>query len=372
MKPYSLLNIFAVAGALGIGAAMFPVSLQAQQLTGPSPAEQLKCGAYYKIEVGDSLTSIAQRAYGAASGSQYIYLANSRVIGSNPGHIRVGSVLQIPCLSSLEPSTADGTIIRPAATTAALPAPKRKIRVVTGTDWAPFLDQGQKQGGMITEVTNVALSNAPGKPEYKIDFVNDWSAHLRPLITDHAYDFSIAWFKPNCDLIDRLSDDSKFRCNNLDWSQPMFEQIIGYYTRINQPRPANHQALFGLTICRPNGFSTFMMEENDLIEPNVKLARPNKTTDCFEGLVSGKYDVVVLASDTADGAIAKIGAKNKVQFQEHLAQVATMHAVIAKTHPRGKAFLAELDSGIKKIKESGEWFKIVSRHMAQHRAKTQN
>ena len=224
---------------------------------------------------------------------------------------------------------------------------------------------------MMTEVTNVALSKADGKPSYKIDFINDWGAHLQPLITDHAYDFSIAWFKPNCAVVDRLSDDSKFRCNNLDWSAPLFEQIVGYYTRADHPRPASHKDLFGLTICRPSGYATFMMEEQGLVEPNIVFKRPGATTDCFEGLVNGTYDVVVLAADTAQGAIAKVGAKDKVAFHDHLSYVATMHAVIAKTNPKGKEYLAALDSGIKKLKESGEWFQIVARHMSQHRAKTQ-
>ncbi len=253
---------------------------------------------------------------------------------------------------------------------AACPAP-RQIRVVVGTDWAPFTDESQEQGGMMTEVTNVALSYAEGTPEYKIDFINDWGAHLQPLISDHAYDFSIAWFKPNCAVVERLSDDSKFRCNNLDWSAPLFEQNIGYYTRADHPRLVTYKDLFGLTVCRPSGYATFMMEENNLVEPNIVFKRPGKTTDCFQGLVDGTYDAVVLASDTAEGAINEIGAKDKVAFHEHLSQVATMHAVISKTNPRGKEFLAALDSGIRKIKQTGEWFQIVARHMAQHRAKTQ-
>ena len=270
------------------------------------------------------------------------------------------------------PSTANAAAIRQPVTTAALPAPrKRQIRVVTGTDWAPFLDEDQPQGGMLTEVTNVALSLADGKPDYKIDFINDWGSHLQPLLSDHAYDFGIAWFKPNCTLVDRLSDDSKFRCNNLDWSAPMYEQVIGYYTRAGDPRPATHSDLFGKTICRPSGYSTFMMEEQGLVEPKIIIKRPSKTTDCFEGLVAGQYDAVVLATDTAEGAILKIGAKGKVAFHDHLSYIATLHAVIAKTNPRGREYLAALDSGIKKIKDSGEWFRIVSRHMAQHRAKTQ-
>ncbi len=362
MKSLNLFSAFTVAGVLAAGATFG---------SNPTTAQSIACGEPYKIVRGDSLSAIAQRAYGNAASYQLLFSVNSSTIGRNPSFIQEGAVLSIPCLDSATPSTADASVLRTASTTEALPPPKpRQIRFVVGTDWAPFTDEDQAQGGMITEVANVAMTLADGKPDYKIDFINDWGSHLQPLLSDHAYDFGLVWFRPNCDLVDKLGDGSKFRCNNLDWSQPLFEQIIGYYTRAGQPRPNTHKDLFGLHICRPSGYSTFMMEEYDLVEPNIKFTQENSPAGCFEGLVSGKFDVVVLASDVAEGAITKLGAKGKVKFQDHLSYVATMHAVIAKTNPNAKLYLATLDSGITKLKESGEWFQIVTRQLAEHRAKT--
>lgn len=362
MKLLNLFSAFAVAGVLTSGATVNPSSTMAQSI---------QCGEPYTIAGGDSLSQIAQRAYRDAASFQLIYSVNSRTIGQNPSFIQEGSVLNIPCLDDVTPSTANASVLRPASTTKALPPPKpREIRFVVGTDWAPFTNEDQAQGGLITEVANVAMSLADGKPSYKIDFINDWGAHLQPLISDHAYDFGLVWFRPNCDVVDKLGDGSKFRCNNLDWSQPLFEQIIGYYTRADQPRPASHRDLFGLHLCRPAGYATFMMEEYGLVEPNITFTAESSPNGCFEGLLSGKYDAVVLASDVAEGAIAKLGAKGKVKFQDHLSYVATMHAVIAKTNPNAKQYLAVLDSGISKLKESGEWFRIVTRQLAEHRAKT--
>ncbi len=361
MKPLNFLSTLAIASALTAGGLVNPR---------PATAQSIECGKPYTVVRGDSLSGIAQRAYRGAGSYQLVYSVNSGVIGPNPSFIQEGATLKIPCLNEVAPSTANTSAIRQASTTKALPPPApRQIRFVVGSDWAPFTNEDQAQGGMMTEVTNVAMSLAESKPSYKIDFINDWGAHLQPLITDHAYDFSLVWFKPNCAVIDKLGDGSKFRCNNLDWSQPMFEQIIGYYTRAGQPRPAVHKDLFGLNICRPSGYSTFMMEEVDLVEPNISFTRENSPAGCFEGLVSGKYDVVVLAAEVAEGTIAEIGATEKVKFQDQLSYVATMHAVIAKTNPHAKEYLAALDDGITKLKESGEWFRIVTRHMAEHRAK---
>lgn len=348
------------------------VSAAAFAAMGPSAAASISCGEQYTIARGDTLSGIAQRAYGNRGGFQLVYSANADAIGPNPNRINVGVALNIPCLDAPnKASTADGTKIRTVATTTALPPPdKRMIRIVTATDWAPFLDQKQKQGGMLTEITNVAMAAADGAPKYKIDWVNDWSAHLRPLIADHAYDLGIAWFRPNCKVIDKLGDGSKFRCNNLDWSEPLFEQVIGYYTRAGEAAPAKHSDLFGKKVCRPAGYSIFMLEEKDLVAPNVELLRPGTVEENFKMLMDGRCDVVVLAADVSEGEIQKQGIGDKVKAHAALAQIATLHAVIAKTHPQGKQILATLDSGLRKIKSDTRWFSIIRRHLAEHRAKT--
>lgn len=337
-------------------------------------AQSVECGAPYTVRAGDTLSRIANTVYGSASDFQIIYSANSTVIGGNPGVIQVGMTLDIPCLGGdVTASTADTAAITEVVTTESLPAPiTDMIRVVAGGNWAPFLSEEQAQGGMLTEIVNVALDNAAGEPDYRIDFINDWGAHLQPLISDHRYDFSLAWFRPNCEIVDRLSDDSKFRCNNLMWSETLFEQIFGYYTRVGQPTPAAYADMFGQTICRPAGYSLFMLEENDLVAPNITMVLADSPQDCFLGLADGRYDVVALAVDTAEGVIASEGLTDQVVLNESLSQVLTVHAVISNTNPNAGAYLAALDNSLIEMKKSGEWFNIVRRHLSEFRAANQS
>src|SRR5947209_6591088 len=55
-------------------------------------------GSNYTVQQGDTLSSIAQRAYGDANQWQtiYNYPANKQVIGPNPNVLRPGEVLFIP------------------------------------------------------------------------------------------------------------------------------------------------------------------------------------------------------------------------------------------------------------------------------------
>ncbi|GAC1401546.1 MAG: Dyp-type peroxidase [Ktedonobacteraceae bacterium] len=56
-------------------------------------------GTHYTVHVGDSLFSIAHRAYGNGADWPIIYAANRQTIGPNPNVIRIGEVLTIPSLS---------------------------------------------------------------------------------------------------------------------------------------------------------------------------------------------------------------------------------------------------------------------------------
>jgi nucleoid-associated protein YgaU len=65
------------------------------------PAIQIKSGTTYTVQPGDTLSSIALRAYGNAAEHYWhkIYKANKDIIGDNPNQIRPGQVLDIPVLS---------------------------------------------------------------------------------------------------------------------------------------------------------------------------------------------------------------------------------------------------------------------------------
>lgn len=335
-------------------------------------AQSIACGERYIVAAGDTLQKITNRAYGAGKSFQIVFSANRETIGDNPSLIRVGQAFEIPCIDAQSASTAPTETIVRLETTAALPAPDLSmIRIVTATDWAPFIDEDQAQGGMLTEIINVALAKVRAPSGYKIDFINDWGAHLQPLISDHAYDMSSAWFRPNCDVVEKLGEGSQFRCNNLDWSDPIFEQVIGYYmTPATAAAVDTHADLQGKTICRPAGYSNYMLEEKDLVEPYITFATPSSPADCFKGLVSGAYDAVVLAAEVSNDAIAALGLEGQVVAKDELATIATLHLVTSKTNPGGKAKLEIFNKGLRQVRSNGEWFNIVSRHMAEHKAKS--
>jgi LysM repeat protein len=78
-------------------------------------------GSYYTVQPGDTLSSIAQQAYGDSNQWQIIYDANKQVIGNDPNVIFPGQVLFIPPLTPPPPKTcmvtaAQGLNVRAAPT----------------------------------------------------------------------------------------------------------------------------------------------------------------------------------------------------------------------------------------------------------------
>jgi len=363
MKP-----LFMSFSALSVGA----MALSTTVIANSAAAQDFSCGNPYTVVAGDSLSAIAKQVYGSAGEFQIIYSANSAVIGPNPGVISTGMVLDIPCLDGESQSQANAEAIRRIQTTEQLDAPKDiTVRVVTATDWAPYFDEGQAQGGMVTEITNVALAAAEGSPDYKIDFINDWGSHLQPLLTDHAYDFATAWYQPPCEIADQLGDDAKFMCSNFEWSEPVFEILLGYFSRVDDPLPTTHAELAGRSICRPEGYETWVLEEDGLVEPNISFGQEGLITGCMEGLLDGTYDVVVIAVDPGEGAVLELDARDRIMLNDGLTKAITLHPVIAKSHPNKDQMLAYMNSGINAIKDNGEWFSIVRRHLSAHREATQ-
>ena len=72
-------------------------------------------GSNYTVQSGDTLTSIAQQAYGDSNQWPEIYNANTQVIGNDPNYLHAGQVLFIPVLSP-SPTPGSKYTVRPGDT----------------------------------------------------------------------------------------------------------------------------------------------------------------------------------------------------------------------------------------------------------------
>ncbi|MEO1238967.1 MAG: LysM peptidoglycan-binding domain-containing protein [Pseudomonadota bacterium] len=359
-----LISTFAVAAA----AATF--------IATPQDAQAQNACEIYTVKQGDSLGSIAQSAYGTFD-YQQIFNANRNAI-ANPNAIEVGIALQLPCEDGSLPGGASASDIiaaesaRAAASSSVSNSFEPPIKILSSNGWAPFVGEEFEGGGMLVRLATTALNRGGNNREYNVNFVDDWGAHLTTLLPLGAFDVSIAWYIPDCTKIDMLSDAMKTRCNELDGSLPIYETVVGFFTMPGNQYDGvrNYSDFAGARICRPEGWFTFDLEEQGLIEPVVSMIVPKSVNDCFEMMKNGEVDVVPLEIESVAAATRELGMENEISQNPYLTNLLELKFVTHKTNPRGRVYIAMLNRGLTEMRESGEWYAIISDSLAEFNSVT--
>lgn len=363
----------------------FTFSCIAVLLTGTAALAQEACSTY-TVHSGDNLRYIARAAYGDADMYRVIYDANVAEIGEKADLIEIGTKLAIPCdpnatsgevpaaVVTGEPEPATGTPVAAVSNAAAVEpaAPAMKpISFVTGNGYAPFADETLPGGGMMTQLVEMAVFRADPSIAYNLTFINDWEAHIDALLPSGAYDLSFPWIRPNCEAPETLSPGDQTRCNDFVFSGPFYEIVDGFFAmRDSGLGSVTKYADFeGKRICRPEGYTTGVLDAAGLTAATITLTRPADAIDCFRALSAGEVDLVSIDAEVGDSALAKLGLTAKVEQNPHLMTLLSLHVIAHKSNQRAVDMIGQLDSGLIEMYESGEWYEIVSSALAQNSQK---
>ena len=352
-------------------------------LSGISSAQGATCGGVHSVKSQETLSSISVKYYGSPRSWRKIYNANYKTVGTNPAFILPGQSLSIPCKNSKtvkvpvtpvktaavqQPTAVQAPAVNTSAPSGDLSLPK--IRVLTGGDYKPFTDQKLPNGGMITDIVDRSLSSqqlAVAGPNSKLSWVNDWAAHLDPLLVNKAFDIGFPWFKPDCSKYDALDKPAKFRCDKFHFSQPVFEILVLFFKRKGTEFTfKSDDDVIGSKICRPSGYFTFDLDEkgrNWVKDKKITLVRPQTVEECFRLLQSGGVDAVALNEFTGKASLKKLSMNDSITTIDKPVSILTLHVVVAKTHEKAKALLAYVNAGLGRIRSNGVYGAIVDSHL---------
>jgi polar amino acid transport system substrate-binding protein len=329
------------------------------------------CGGTYAVKPGDSLSLIADTLYRNAGMWSVIHNANIDRIGDKADQIAVGMRLSLPCIDGLPLGLEGGTEIAavPVAAAPLVVAPgtaatRSKINLLTADDYAPFTDRKALNGGLVTEVVQAAMTSAAPAEGFAVHWVNDWSAHLDPLLSNALLDLGFPWLKPDC-----AATPDNYRCVNFHFSESMFEMLVLVFTAKDRPITFNADSdMVGKTLCRPAGYYTHDLDKdgrNWLRDKLITLEMPDKNADCFDLLLEGRVDAVVVDEFTGRATIKAMGIQDRIEVvQARPLSIEGLHVVVHKSHPRADELLATINTGLAAIKASGSYQEIVSRHMS--------
>ena len=341
----------------------------------------------YTVAAGDNLRYIARAAYGDADLYRLIYDANVATIGEKADLIEIGTQLVLPCdpkaetAVAAEPAGAEPAA-DPAAEAAATPvaatpdpapaAPAvpaaKPIAFVTGNGYAPFADETLPGGGMMTQLVEMAVFRADPSIPYTLTFINDWQAHIDALLPSGAYDLSFPWVRPNCEAPETLSPGDQMRCNDFVFSGPYYEIVDGFFAlRDSGLTSVTKYAEFeGKRICRPESYTTGVLDAVGLTSATITLLRPVTAVDCFQALTVGEVDLVSIDAEVGDAVISRLGLTAQAAQNPHLSTLLSMHVIAHKSNQRAVDMIGKLDAGLIEMYDSGEWYEIVSTALARN------
>lgn len=325
------------------------------------PQMAAACGGTYEVRQGDTVLSIAAQELGDPAKWSVIFYANQSVIDAGRFDVAVGTRLQIPCLPGSQ--QADPT---------PLLDDNAEMKLVTGTDYAPFTDRNWPGNGLVTELVNAAMEETPSPVSYSVTWEDDWSKHLFPMLDSKQFDMGFPWLRPNCEE----APDNE-RCANFHFSEPLVELLILLFTRAGDEFAYDTDAdIEGKTLCRPKGYFTHDLDRSGrrwLADGKITLVQAESPTACFEALMAGQVDAVTINEFLGVTKIHDLGLVGRVVPLQRPLSVEGLHVLISKKHWRGTTHLYRFNAGLAKLKQSARYDEIVARHLAvfYDRLKTQ-
>lgn len=345
------------------------------------PAAAQKCGADYVIKDGDTLAEIAQRVYGNRSQWTAIFYSNQDRLGANATLLVPGLAIKVPCIAAPaanQPAPPVQAAIPPAQGPRAsgsfeLSTMLRQIQFLTAEGYPPFADRTLPDGGIVLDLlaSSMDLIKRQGKSsfDFQISWVNDWAAHLNPLLITRAFDAGIPWVQPDCRNAAELDRHTQYKCQKFFFSDPFYESVSVLFVKADSPiRFESDAEVVGKTLCLTKGWSTYDLDKggrNWVKDSKVTLMQPQTPEDCFRMLESGGVDAIVIPDLTGRAIAMSMGITDRVRATERPVHIETMHAIVAKTHPHARTILYYINSSLAKLKESGEYDRIVEKHLEQ-------
>jgi polar amino acid transport system substrate-binding protein len=349
-------------------------------LSQPHVAVAQNCGSDYTIKEGETLAQIAARVYGNPAQWTVIFYANQDRLGTNESLLVPGFALRIPCIAgSQQPQVLPQIATTPAQAPTASEANfiisslLRRIEFLTADGYPPYTGRSLEGGGMLTQVVTSAMGlikdEARGRFDYGVSWVNDWAAHLNPLLLTRAFDVGFPWARPDCDSAVALDQGSQFRCQRFFFSDPLYEVITSLFVRNDSRiKTLRNEEIAGTTLCRPAGYPTHELDQNGrnwVKDGKVTLIRPPTIDECFRLLGNGTVDGVVEAELVGRASISALDLSDKVRAIDQPVALTTLHVLVSKAHPHSRTILYYINASLAKLHESGEYDRIVERHLSR-------
>jgi polar amino acid transport system substrate-binding protein len=230
------------------------------------------------------------------------------------------------------------------------PADAAPVRLVTGTDYAPFADAALPSGGLAGALVQAAFA-AVDVPVEPLQFE--------------------PWKRGYADVLAGV-DDATFpyvrspeREADMLYSDPIYDIVAVALFRAGSGRDyVGPDSLKGLNLCMPIGYAASPPIARLIASKAVSVEQPATADLCLKQLAEGRVDVFVAAADLLDRRIAALFGQAPVFFRAPTPVYShSLYLIAPRTAPGATALIQHFDEGLAQIRADGRYDAIVQRQL---------
>jgi polar amino acid transport system substrate-binding protein len=223
------------------------------------------------------------------------------------------------------------------------------VALVSGADYAPFADPDLPRGGLVTEVVQRAfqLEGITATVEFL-----PWKRGYQAL---KAGDFAATY--PYVATPERQAE--------MLFSEPLYAMPIYLAFRKGRERRfTGPESLRHLTLCQPLGFALPAAFIKPIQDGDIGMEQPLQMQLCAQMLAQDRVDFLLI-SPCLYKYVVQPAAGVETVLGTDLIQVSPLYLLAPRADPKSRDLIRTFNEGLGRLRESGEWAKIVDSQLGQ-------
>lgn len=218
------------------------------------------------------------------------------------------------------------------------------LRLVTGDQYPPFTGQSLPNGGMLTELVLRVLRESGQQPQLAWQ---PWKRGYQATLKGQ-YDATFPYLP------------SPQREAEFLFSTPLYETTQKLFSRTGDA--LEPKQLAGKRFCLPLGWQPPAPLLALLQNGQLHRHEPQDLATCAKLVALGRDDFFVADDLLGQRALRQAGVANELQESQAVVARNRLHLIVPRNRPGARELIEQFNAGLGRLRDSGEYARIVQRH----------
>lgn len=212
------------------------------------------------------------------------------------------------------------------------------VKLVAGTDYAPFTDPALPGGGQAVVLVKKVLDKA-GLP---------WQLDWRPWANGYRATLNGAYMA----TFPYISTPERRKL--FAYSDPLFTLELRVFALPGSKLDGAHpESLVGKRYCQPVGWGFLNKIEKMVNKGQIQLIRPYDISSCIRLIAEDKADFIITDQIQGNATIAQLSKLSRLPVASGgILEETPLYLIVGKENPQGRDFLNQFNRALKEIRKT--------------------